>query len=553
MKISPINSYKNISFTSKVTRVINGSVPDDIKEQVDIFEETNGKNAMKLGQGLFAEAFLINGTNCVIKRSKPGKAVGINGDFSQEAQALLKVPKGFTHAQRLIGNVETEDENFYLLSTFVNGEIPDGKKTKWDRKSLSSILKSLAELDTAKVYHGDVSRCNCLITEDGNVNLLDFQYCEKFGINGDENHRYNAERYKVPYFIAPSNAQMFEESNFATYLSTIDEDEARELFREYLEEKSKYHLKRAEGFAKQGARPEIVEYDRLMAKYLKNPSKEMLKLQAMKMQVLSTHRYILSAMDTRKQDDLYNIMSAPTYYLHAIEDSNKMANYASEMSKRTFDKDLQKLLSYEKENALFWRSLMKNELAGRYGNNSAFGWILRNAKQSPRDGFDDIGTTFIKTGHLKHKNIPDISSTLSGTEVLFGFDTEIEDDVSDRIKAAISSLRKTQCFVSPIKSITYKDIKDYHKTKQEIMKNLKTARDLYMEDNKYESLYYSLNALYQSTIAEGKASKIINGGKLSYSERCNMIKEAEFLDWYKKELEYLNGRLYERLFEKASN
>ena len=81
MKISPINSYKNISFTSKVTRVINGSVPDDIKEQVDIFEETNGKNAMKLGQGLFAEAFLINGTNCVIKRWKPGKAVGISGDF----------------------------------------------------------------------------------------------------------------------------------------------------------------------------------------------------------------------------------------------------------------------------------------------------------------------------------------------------------------------------------------------------------------------------------------------------------------------------------------
>ena len=74
-----------------------------------------------------------------------------------------------------------------------------------------------------------------------------------------------------------------------------------------------------------------------------------------------------------------------------------------------------------------------------------------------------------------------------------------------------------------------------------------------MEDNKYESLYYSLNALYQSTIAEGKASKIINGGKLSYSERCNMIKEAEFLAWYKKELEDLNGRLYERLFEKASN
>lgn len=86
-----------------------------------------------------------------------------------------------------------------------------------------------------------------------------------------------------------------------------------------------------------------------MAKYLKNPSDEMIKLQAMKMQILSTHRFVLSAMDTRKQDDLYNIMSAPVYYLHAIEDSNKMAEYASSLCADKTDPDLQKLLTYEKK------------------------------------------------------------------------------------------------------------------------------------------------------------------------------------------------------------
>ncbi len=553
MKIFPVSSYNQINFTSKVTRVINGSVPDNIKEQVDIFEETNGKNAKKLGQGLFAEAYLIKGTKCVIKKSKPGKPAAINGDFSQEAKALLNIPSGFTHAQRLIGNVETEDENFYLLSTFVDGKIPDGDKIKWNKESLSSILSSLADLDAARVYHGDVSRCNCLITEDDEVNLLDFQYCDKFDIKGDETHRINAEKYKVPYFIAPSNAQMFEEANLATYLTTIDENEARELFKTYLSEKSKYHLKRAKEFSKQGARPEIIQYEGLMAKYLKNPSDEMIKLQAMKMQILSTHRFVLSAMDTRKQDDLYNIMSAPVYYLHAIEDSNKMAEYASSLCADKTDPDLQKLLTYEKENALFWRSLMKNELAGRYGNNSAFEWILRNAKQSPRNYMDDIGTTFIKTGHLKHREIPDIYSMLSGTDVLFGFEEETEDNISKRMGSVITELRKTQCFVSPIKSVTYKDIKDYHKTKQEIMKSLKAAREVYMEGCKYESLFYSLNALYQSSIAQNKASKIINGGKLSYGERRNMVKESEFLAWYKNELENLNCQLYEKLFEKASN
>ncbi len=554
MRITPALAYYNdINFTSKVKRVINGSVTDEIKDQVDVFEETNGENAKKLGQGLFAEAYLINGTKCVIKRSKPGKAVGINGDFSQEAKALLNIPDDLIHAQRLIGNVETEDKNFYLLSTFVDGKIPDGDKVKWDRTSLNSILSTLAKLDIAKVYHGDVSRCNCLITENGEVNLLDFQYCDKFKISGDENHKANAQKYKVPYFIAPSNAQMFEESNFATYLSTLDETDARLLFKTYLEEKSVYHKKRAEGFSKQGARPEIVEYDSLMSKYLQNPTCEMIKLQAMKLQILSTHRYILSAMDTRKQEDLYNIMSAPTYYLHAIDESNKMAQFASECAAKTNDKDLQKLLNYEKETALFWRSVMKNEFAGRYGNSSAFEWILRNAKQEPRDCFDDIGTTFIKTAKLKHKNIPDITSILSGTEVVFGFDAEIQDDVSSRMTSAISNLRRTQCFISPIKSATYKDIRDYHKTKQEIMYNLKVSRELYTEGNRYESLFYSLSALYQTTIAEGKASKIINGGKLSRNEKSNMIKEAEFLAWYKGELEGINKDICGKLFDKAAN
>ena len=153
MKILPIGTYyNNINFTSKVTRVINGSVPEDIKDKVDLFEETNGKNDKKLGQGLFAEAYLLGGTNCVIKRSKQGKAEKINGDFSMEATALMNIPKDFSHAQSLIGNVETEDGKYYLLTTFMEGKIPDGEKTKWDGKSLASILSSLAKLDSSRVY-----------------------------------------------------------------------------------------------------------------------------------------------------------------------------------------------------------------------------------------------------------------------------------------------------------------------------------------------------------------------------------------------------------------
>ena len=85
------------------------------------------------------------------------------------------------------------------------------------------------------------------------------------------------------------------------------------------------------------------------------------------------------------------------------------------------------------------------------------------------------------------------------------------------------------------------------------MQNLKETRELYVENCQHESLFYSLNALYQTTIAQNKAIKILNGGKLSNSEREQMIKETEFLNSYKGELEDINKNIYAKLFDKASN
>ena len=46
-------------------------------------------------------------------------------------------------------------------------------KIKWNKESFSSLIQGLAQLDCAHVYHGDVSRCNCLIDKNNNVNFLD--------------------------------------------------------------------------------------------------------------------------------------------------------------------------------------------------------------------------------------------------------------------------------------------------------------------------------------------------------------------------------------------
>ncbi len=550
MRIAPIknNFYNNVNFTSKVVEVGRGNVSPELKDAVDQFEETNGANAKKLGSGLSAFAYRIKGTDCVLKASKPGKARVINGDFSKEAKSLEMIPENFMNAQRLIGNVRTEDNNWYLLSTFVGGDVPNGKTVKWDRESLKSLMDGLAELDINHVYHGDVSKSNCLITKDKQVNFLDFQYADKFDFYGDEAHRRNADRYKVPYFIAPSNLQMFEESNFATYLTEIDEDEARSLFKTYLEEKSNYHEKRANAFQNQNARYEIVDYDRLMSRYLKNPTEEMITLQAQKLQILLTHRSLLSSIDGYD-----NIMSAIPHYLHMIEKSNEMASTASYLASIETDPDLKRLYEYHKEDAIFWRAVMKNEVDGRYGKSSAFDWILRNAKMSPNNDWDNIVPTFIKTSEQKHHIIPDVQNIIVGGSEHFGFEEEKKDDLTSWMEGNLSKLRKTQSFYIHKNSPSYETIKSHHKSKERILKDLKSAHELYLEGKQYDSLFYSMRSLYRSAVARNNAYGLVNDRNLSWDEKARMRSEARFFEEYVEDLANMNGHIYGRLYAKASN
>lgn len=543
----PVN-YNNINFTSKVKKVMYGSVPEDLKDKVDMFEETDRKNAEKVGHGLQAYAYRFPDTTCVIKESKPGKAKVVNGDFGKEAQSLMLVPEEFEHCQKLIGNVQTEDGNWYLLTTFVGGKIPDGKDVKWTKESLHSLLDTLAGLDTEHVYHGDVSRCNCLITEDDEVNLLDFQYAEKFDFKGDDIHRFNADRYKVPYFIAPSNLQMFEESNFATYLSTIDGDEARELFKEYLKEKSTYHQKRAEAFEKQGARPEIVEYETLMAKYLKEPSVYIVDLEAQKMQILLTHRYLLSSLDGHD-----NIMGAVPYYLDMIDKSNQMAKMARYISAGVKDEEYKKLLDYMEKDALFWKSQMKNELDGRHGKSSAFRWILRNARQCPENEWDNASQKFIKTQDIPYKKVPDIHKILTDECDRIGFDCGMEDEISAWMREKLKEMRKTQTFFVSKKSDSYEPVVKFHEAKKEVMQSIKQMLEMYQQGANYDSMFYSLESLYGSVSLKDKAQELSMNPKLSYDERSKMRKEAGFFEDYSNNLFELNERMYKEFFERASD
>ena len=83
------------------------------------------------------------------------------------------------------------------------------------------------------------------------------------------------------------------------------------------------------------------------------------------------------------------------------------------------------------------------------------------------------------------------------------------------------------------------------------MKILKAAEENYLEGAKFESLFYSLSALDQSTVARTKAQKALSKGKLSQTEKERMIREEEFLNGNVNDLCAINNSINEKLFKKV--
>lgn len=546
MKISPIKYSYNpkLNFSSKVVEVGYGAISEELKDKVDKFEETKRANAQKLGQGLTAEAYRLHGTNCVIKVSKNGYKEA-NGDFSQEAISLSKVPRGFKNAQKLIANVKTEKNNWYLISTFVNGKIPNGKETKWNKESFASLMENLANLDCAHIYHGDVSKCNCLIDENNTVNFLDFQYAEKFQCKTEQDHTYNAEKYKVPYFIAPSNLQMFEESNLAKYLTEIEPKEAKKLYKEYLKEKANYHKARAKHFKKENVRREIIEYDSLMAKYLKNPTDSLINLSAQKLQILHAHRSLSSSLNGNA-----NLMSAVSHYLYIIEKANQMAKESKELANSCNDMELKKLYSYFSEDALFWRGILKDELFGRFGKSCVYDWVLRNTKNEPINS--DDSAYFMKTKNLKHNNIENVYEIIyDKSYVNFGFEQEKDDEITQGINNIYSNIRSSQNYCVFVNSPAYPLLKDYHTQKTEVLSSLKQAREQYKDDKNYESMFYLFNALNKITDLKNHATWLMGNYGLDWNQREQLLQETQSLNNHCRELTELTGKAFGKLSEQA--
>ncbi len=549
MKISPIKHNKFINFRSKVTSVYHGKISDELAQKIDDFEETH-KDARELGSGLFARAYILNGTNCVIKESLPSEfAKKQNKDFFPEAQALEMLPPSVKNTQKLIALVQTEKDNYYLLSTFVEGTPASYPEHPWDKSSFDGLFETLLSLDKAGIYHNDINQANCLIDKNYRASTIDYQFADTFRVDDRDNDK----KFKTKSDMMPSNAQMFEMASLPWYIRTMSKtapkEEVRNLFKTYLEAKSRYAKQRALYLQQKVYYRDMARYELLQAKFFENPTDEIIDLQAKKLQLLYSFRKTFSVTDQNNNHNK-NIGSAIQSYIYTLAAAKDMENYANYLARETSEPNLKTFYKYEADYARFWFNEMEDELGLKH-DSGVLSWLERNAELKLKhhirivEDYDyywgstyykedlgisekeDLSKNFEAAEHILPANIDDIAGMIieenaeEGTRL---FDTLKENE----IRRLGDTLEKQITQSNSVRPNTInKDVIDYIVQKEKYVSSSKAVIE-HIKKNGFNALIASaILAQYQKNIAKNTFNNLLN--KVDLGENF-VFKQRELLN-----------------------
>ncbi len=358
----PIINYNNpkTSFKSRVVKDYPpNSADSEVRDLVDKFEEDEIEYR-HLGHGLFAAAFAIQDKPIVIKKSFDSTiAKLINDKFEKEGNALSMVPANIDNTQKLISRVLTEKGNYYLVTNLLNGKKPSPIMNPFTKEHYNSLMDTLFQLDSARLYHMDLNLGNCLATKDGKVNILDFQWAEKFNFFGKNEH------IDVPSFIAPSNLDMFEKESLAEYLCDLNKSGYKSLvrknYREYLHEKSNFRRNRVDILKQQllsatniDNAKKAIKYEELQSKLLDNPSDELLDLELSHLDILNGFNQAYCFHD-ENVDQKLNILESVPAYLYTQMAVKNFNTKISQMQQKYKTGDLSEYLNLQKEYAQYYQ------------------------------------------------------------------------------------------------------------------------------------------------------------------------------------------------------
>ncbi len=205
------------------------------KDYIDRFEEGSVQDLKILGEGGCSKAYYSPSCNFVIKHNKVNgyireKEPWEMGSLLHEYEILSEISQKVKTTQR--GDCIFRNRKRGDISTLVSGKPSDIDSNPFTEKHIDRLLRNLYRLDKSGIIHSDLSRPNLLLDDNYNVNIIDYQWGEKYILNYPELGFLIRNSSFAP-IESPNNASMFESAALAGYSRKMPQNELYPFLKNY--------------------------------------------------------------------------------------------------------------------------------------------------------------------------------------------------------------------------------------------------------------------------------------------------------------------------------
>lgn len=336
------------------------------KNYIDDFEEGKVSDIKYLGEGVTSKAYYSPICNFVIKHNKfnpyvEDKASWSHGSLAHEYKILTQISPKVKSTQRGIAYLETEKGGKFLLSTLVAGTPADINSNPFTSKYIDRLLRNLYRLDKSGIIHSDLSRPNLLLDNENNVNIIDYQWADKYDLN-QTSYNFNLRNAAFAPIEAPNNANMFESAALAGYSRKIPKNDLQVFLKNYYSNKAHYvekNIKRLNSFIQSedcysNSVNNLVDFEQAKLKAYSNIDPYIVEAEVLKMNILNLHRRQYSCYDINKIEER-NILRAIPLTLKAKECAEKLYNYTKGYEvDRAYYAGMKKIAEFWQKNMWHW-------------------------------------------------------------------------------------------------------------------------------------------------------------------------------------------------------
>lgn len=325
----------------------------------------------------------------VYKLEKGGKSYAVkigkdkSADFSNEAKILKSITGKLENCQEYVDyfkHPKTGTE--ILVSTFVEG----GFGILETRDEFKNFFKTISTLDNKGILHGDLNMKN-LIFDGDKIKLIDFGEGSFFKTGDTYDELY-------PSFVAKSNLVGFEHNGLQECVQMWEKP--RETFIDYLKVKSDYYKEHSKSVKVFNLK--TFDFEDNYSKVLKNPSNEVIKNEARRIDLL----YTFEQADTAVNYDKNPNGGIFTWNL-TVKKANDALNKINEaLENKNLSDDERKYFSYQKKIIESFKNTFSD-----WGN-STIEWI----KSSLKNPNSEHEIEFVKNMDKPFKKPVDIYSKI---------------------------------------------------------------------------------------------------------------------------------------------